>query len=70
MASMFELHDRLRVLAPEIAEQLRKWNVLSDIGVRPAEAVARQFPDVSVDLSAAAFDAQLRAQFPDLAGVA
>ena len=62
LGAIFALHDRLRVLPPRMMRQMTRLGRLAPTGVAAEAAIARQFPDVSVDLSIDAFDADLQAR--------
>ena len=60
--ALLVFHDQLRLLPGHVADRLRHRGWLIDTGLDIAGAIARQFPGLTVDLSPAAFDAQLRAE--------
>ena len=57
-------HDRLRLIGSQGARKMRARGWMLDTDVDPGAAIRRQFPGLAVDLSIAAFDAQLHAEFP------
>ncbi len=59
MGPIFALHDRLRMLPPRIARQMRRMGKLVPTGVDAAAALAQIFPQLDPDLSVSAFDAAL-----------
>lgn len=70
MAAGDALHDRIKVLGPELADGLRGEDLLFSIRFDPTQALEAVLPGVEVDLTAARFDAWLRAQKADILGKA
>ena len=60
------IHDRLKVLSPEREAQLNDMGLRHDPVPDPAAAIARQFPDLSIDLGPERHDAWLRAERAEL----